>query len=551
MHRRSKRSRHGTARTIAGLSLCCAVIALAAVAVAHGTRGPLDRPLSAAAGGNGCHLHSRHGRAEADLARNSVGHGATAPITTEGSNAVLTVPRSLSGPLIPRGFLGLSLEYRAIEAYAGSDPNAINPVLTQLISNLSPGQAPRIRIGGDSTDWTWWPVPHMRRPPGVSYSITKRWVAVTRALATALRARLILGVNLEADSAPLAAAEAQALRDRIGAQVISALEPGNEPELYRSWAWYCSEAGRPVTGRPRSYDFPAFVRDFSKIAAAIPRDLPLAGPAVGIHTWFPGLPEFLAANPRVRVVTLHRYPLQNFVSTTSSRYPSLGNLLSDAASRGLADSIAPYVRIAHAHHLPVRIDEMNNVSAGQAPGVADSFASALWIVDALFNMARVGVDGVNVHTFRFATYELFHFTRAHGRWQGFVSPEYYGMLMFAQAAPLGSRLLTSFTRTGNAVKAWATYTPDHTIRVVVINDDSQPQTAAVQAAGHTAPATLERLLAPSVDSVQGVTLGGQTFDPQTATGVLTGKPTDSAVSPADHGYLISLPPNSAAMLTIH
>ena len=112
------------------------------------------------------------------------------------------------------------------------------------------------------------------------------------------------------------------------------------------------------------------------------------------------------------------------------------------------------------------------MSAGQAPGVADSFASALWIVDALFNMARVGVDGVNIHTFPSATYELFHFRRTQGRWQGFVSPEYYGMLMFAQAAPLGSRLLTSFTATGGAIKAWATYTPDRTIRVVLINDHS-------------------------------------------------------------------------------
>jgi hypothetical protein len=554
MHGRGKPSRHWTAFTIAGLSLSCALIAcVAAVAFAHSSGTVVARLHSAAAAGGGCHLHSRHGRAEADVARTSVGAGArtSAPITTERSNTVLSLPRLLSGPPIQRGFLGLSLEYRAIEAYAGSDPNAINPVLERLISNLSPGQPPRIRIGGDSTDWTWWPVPHMRQPPGVSYSITKRWLAVTRALATALGARLTLGIDLEADSPRLAAAEARALSDGIGASAISALEPGNEPELYRSWSWYCSSAGLPVTGRPSSYDFPAFVRDFSKITTAIPHDLSLAGPTVGIHTWFPGLPEFLAAEPRVRVVTLHRYPLQNFVSPASPVYPSVSNLLSDAASRGLADSIAPYVRVAHTRHLPLRIDEMNTVSAGQAPGVADSFASALWIVDALFNMARVGVDGVNIHTFPGATYELFHFWRKQGIWQGFVSPEYYGMLLFAQAAPRGSRLLTSFTATGDAVKAWATYTPDLTIRVVLINDHPYPQTVVLAAAGHTAPATLERLLAPSIHSVQGVTLDGQTFGPQTATGVLTGEPTDVAVSPANRRYLVTLPATSAAMLTIH
>ena len=269
MHTRGERSRRWTACTIVGLWLCSALIASVAVARGQGSSRVGDRPHSATTGAGGCHLHSKKGRAEADVARSSVGPRARSspPITIDRSNTALALalPRSLSGPPIQRGFLGLSLEYRAIEAYAGTDPNAINPVLEQLISNLSPGQPPRIRIGGDSTDWTWWPVPHMRQPPGVSYSITRRWVAVTRALATALGARLILGIDFEADSAPLAAAEAQALSDGIGTRAISALEPGNEPELYRSWGWYCSSAGRPVTGRPSSYDFPAFVQDFSNI----------------------------------------------------------------------------------------------------------------------------------------------------------------------------------------------------------------------------------------------------------------------------------------------
>ena len=175
MHRRGKRSRHWTACTIAGLVLCCALVASLAVTGAKG-RGTLgDQPGDATTSG-GCQLHSRHGRAEADAARDSVGPTTrtSVPFTTEGSNIVLTLPGLLSGSPIQRGFLGLSFEYRAIEAYAGSDPNALNPVLEKLISNLSPGQPPRIRIGGDSTDWTWWPVPHMRQPPGVSYTITKQ-----------------------------------------------------------------------------------------------------------------------------------------------------------------------------------------------------------------------------------------------------------------------------------------------------------------------------------------------------------------------------------------
>src|SRR5207302_298656 len=51
---------------------------------------------------------------------------------------------------------------------------------------------------------------------------------------------------------------------------------------------------------------------------------------------------------------------------------------------------------AHAAGRTFRITEMGT-SAGSVPGVTDTFATALWAPDALFSMAGVGVDGVNVH----------------------------------------------------------------------------------------------------------------------------------------------------------
>ena len=68
-------------------------------------------------------------------------------------------------------------------------------------------------------------------------------------------------------------------------------------------------------------------------------------------------------------------------------------------------------------------------------GVSDTFASALWVTDALFSLARAGVDGVNMHTLPDAAYELFAFSRQGGRWQAQVRPVYYGLQLFAQAAP--------------------------------------------------------------------------------------------------------------------
>ena len=146
----------------------------------------------------------------------------------------LSVGRSTVGRVIPWGFLGLATVYPGVLAYAGQNPSAIDPVFEQLIRNLSPGQRPLLRIGGDSTDWTWWPVSGMATPPGIRFTLTDNWLGVARALARALDARFVLGINLEANSGALAATEVQELAQGVGPNSIAAFELGNEPELYNS-----------------------------------------------------------------------------------------------------------------------------------------------------------------------------------------------------------------------------------------------------------------------------------------------------------------------------
>ena len=61
---------------------------------------------------------------------------------------------------------------------------------------------------------------------------------------------------------------------------------------------------------------------------------------------------------------------------------------------------------------------MNSASCKGTPGVSDTFASALWALDALFNMASVGVDGVNFHMLPGSAYELFTVSQdGAGNWQ--------------------------------------------------------------------------------------------------------------------------------------
>jgi hypothetical protein len=304
-----------------------------------------------------------------------------------------------------------------------------------------------------------------------------------------------------------------------------------------------------VPGRPRGYDFARFDSDFSRVGAALP-NLPLSGPATGAPKWIPDTGTFLAAQPRVQMATLHRYPLRRcHMPAASPAYPTVARLLSGAASRGLADSVAPYVLLAHARHVSLRVDELNSASCGGAPGVSNVFASGLWALDTLFQMARVGVDGVNIHTFPRATYGLFRFRRRHGHWYASVAPEYYGLEMFAQAAPPDSRLLAWSGKLGQ-VHAWATRAPEGVVHIVLINKDTaRTRTLAVRVPGARGLASLERLQAPSPTARSGVTLGGQSFGCCTATGLPAGRSGLTLLAPVHGDYVVNVPPASAAMLT--
>ncbi len=467
-------------------------------------------------------------------------------VSSPAQATIVRVSTATQGRPIPSGFVGLSIELNAIERYAGTDPNGINPVFLQLVRNLAPGQAPVLRLGGDSTDWAWWPAPGLRRPAGASVTLTPRWLSVTRAMTQALSASLILGINLEAGSARVAGTEARALVGGLPRTPIQALELGNEPLLYATFTW--GKSGAP--GRPPGYNTPQIISDYARIGSALPR-LPLAGPAIGSAHWYPSLRSFLNAEPRIRVVTLHRYPLQKcFIAPSLPQFPTIAHLLGPAASTGLANSVAPYTGLVHARGLTMRIDEMNTVSCGSGSGVADTFASALWATDALFEMARVGVDGVNMHSYPHATYELFSFDRLHGTWRGAVAPEYYGLMMFAHAAPPGSRLLRVALKGANGVKAWATRALDGTIRVTLLNEGAGSRSITLKSPASRATATMQLLRAASLAARAGVSFGGQSFGSHTTTGVPAGTPQSLPLASVGGSYRLKLPAASAALVAI-
>jgi len=461
------------------------------------------------------------------------------------------VEETPQGPPLPSGYIGLSLETDLAPIYFGLGSATVNPIFVRLLRALDPRQAPIVRIGGNSTDSTWWPVPGLRRPGGIRYALTPRWLRIVNATATALHARLILGVNFEADNRVIAAAESRAFLRGISRSNIEGFELGDEPEIYSVFPWY-RRNGVKVLGRPRTYNFNSYLANYATIASVLPGSVPQLGPHFE-GAWFPNLGRYLSAFPRVRIATVHRYPLLRCGTHPDSPiYPTISNLLAARSTAGLAAGVARLVAVAHAHGVPLRIDEFNSVACRGKSGVSDTFASSLWVLDTLFALARAGVEGVNVHISDNSPYDPFVFSRSAGHWFGQVRPMYYGLLMFARAAPPGSRLLATRQSPDASLRTWATLARDGTVRVVLINDSpDHSATVAVRAPfGTTATGWLTRLVAPGLDAKAGVTLAGQTFGTRTTTGNLKGAPTVGAVAPIKRRYAVALPAASAALLTI-
>jgi hypothetical protein len=466
--------------------------------------------------------------------------------------ADVTVRATPAGASIPRGFVGFSLEFPAVPAYAGGSPGPPNPVFSQLVRNVTPGGAPLIRIGGDSTDATWWPIRGMARPPGISYTLTPSWLASARRLVATLGARVMLGINLKIGDPRISLAEARALVRSIGRHRVAALEIGNEPGLYGRFPFYRAADGHAVRARPRGYGLPQFTREVRALAAQL-RGVPLAGPALGVPPTSAELGRFLAVVPSVRIATLHRYPLNRcFPSRDSPKFATVPHLLSPFAGEGLVSTLGHTVAVARSLGVPMQIDELNSVSCGGKAGVSDTFASALWVLDELFAMASDRVHGVNFHTFPGAAYAPFTFADHGGRWSASVRPMYYGLLAFAAVAPPGARLLPISVRTQSNLAAWATRRPHGPLHVVLINKALARRTVVhlhLQLP-HGAAATVTRMIAPGPAAQRGVSLGGRSFGAETFSGRLAGRGTESVLHAAGGDFTVPMPAASAAVLTI-
>jgi hypothetical protein len=474
----------------------------------------------------------------------------------------ISVDRAPLTPPLPEGFVGVALETSTIPQWVGSATTAaqVNPVLVQLLRNLNPVGSPSIRIGGQSTDRSWWPVPNLSVPVGVTYALGTSWARAAALLAQRLDAQYVMSVNLEADSPRISQYEADELLRAIGPRYIKDFEIGNEPDLYTHTPWYRVKQGKqvpwyirvgtPYFARPAGFNEADFLAEWKETLPFMPAGVPIAGPDTANAQWIRPFSTLLGQTRRIGMLDSHAYALFNCVSDPANpKYPSIPHLLELSAATRIVQGAGEFLPLARHAGIPFRIDEMGSVSCDGHAGVSNAFASALWVTDALFEAARAGVSGVNLHSFPNSDNGLFDLLDTPTGWIGDVHPIYYGALMFAQADPEGARILEIPSPAPSTLRIWATIGADHRVRVLIINVGSHQLVTIHAPKGFgTRDASVERLLAPSVSAVSGETIGGQTLQ-NTATGAVAA-PTLQWARPRSTGYTVAAPAGSETLLTL-
>src|SRR3984885_14555862 len=119
---------------------------------------------------------------------------------------------------------------------------------------------------------------------------------------------------------------------------------------------------------------------------------------------------------------------------------------------------------------PYRICEVNSFSGGGRPGVSDTLAGALWVLDYMFTLAANGCSGVNMETGVNQLDFISSYSPIGDDEQGHYSanPEYYGMLAFSRAGK-GQLLRAYIDASSPEVTAHATQPNKGTLMLPLIN----------------------------------------------------------------------------------
>jgi hypothetical protein len=460
---------------------------------------------------------------------------ATGPVdarVTLGAGSPVTVPGS---------FLGVSTEYWTIPVWARQ-----LGLLRRVLAMLSQGGPIRLRIGGDSADRVQW-APTKELPEWV-FELSGSWLRKTSQIVSQTGVKLILDLNLVTSTPALAARWAQIAVRNLPPGSITAFEIGNEPDIYSQRAWQQITAGPGVPPLPSQITATSYARSFASYANALAKvapGVPLLAPALAEPQTNSGWVTKLlqAPHPGLAGITAHRYPYSACAKRRARTFPTIARVLSENATVGIGRTAQTLEHITDRARLPLWLTEINSVTCGGTMGVSNTFATALWAPDALFELVRAGVESTSVHVRADAINMAFSLTRT-----GLVAyPLFYGMVLFTKMLGPGAQLIPLHLAAPAALhlKAWAVRLSNGMMHILLIDKGDRPARVRLQLP-FTGTATVERLTAPKVAATGHVTFGAQHL---THHATWAGTPRAETIAPTPNGYRISVARYSAALVT--
>jgi hypothetical protein len=340
--------------------------------------------------------------------------------------------------------------------------------------------------------------------------------------------KLIYGLNMGTGTPENGADEAAHVMDAVGSKLI-AFQLCNEPDLFfRNGI------------RNSDYNFAQFAAEWQRfyqtIRARVP-NAPFAGPDTAYNNeWL--VPFARQFKSEAAFLSQHYYaegpPTDPSMTIERLLRP---NPKLQAEFEGMKTTMQE-------SGLPFRLAETNSCYQGGKQGVSDTFASALWAGDLMYQLASAGGTGINFHGGGYGCYTPIAGTQE----DGFLArPIYYGMLLFAQAGP-GQLIENQLDHAEEAplITAYSLRNNNGTIKAAVFNKNLDRGIRLTIDPGHRARrVTSLRLHAPRVDDTTDTTFAGA---PVGAAGAWSPE-REQTLSAANGVVEVALPAASAALLT--
>ena len=467
-------------------------------------------------------------------------------------------------PTIQSDYISFSVEVDVILEWTGRSSTTPRPQFTTLMAQLG---RPTIRVGGDSTDYSWWNPSGQSYPPyrtrPFRYNITELDVRSIRNGVVSYGGQAVIGVNFrDQGNAQWAVEHVRAIERAVGVNDswLLAIEIGNEVDLYPG------NGDRVPSWSPSDYysEWLYYAQQLREAVPALPDRIFQAATYCCYNEFEDDIRNFLPlASQHMLTFSVHDYPDTTQASTTLDK--QLSDAISQQAARLITNGTASgdLVQLTNSFGLSgLVIGEGNSNSEPGVLGVCDVFAgSALWAIDTLFELARVGLRRHHFHShFQDLRSPVFFESVPAGveaRYPS-VRPLWYGLRFFAmvkdgEPAIVARQLACS---DDERVKVWAVQSANSSFtRVAIIHKNhtaTQPITVHIDLSQLTSPITDDvyavRLVGTALQK-ENITLAGQTY-----TGTKDGLPLGEFVQEvvkrgSDGKYSIVVQPISAVLIS--